>query len=89
MDGCSVSALANAVDMERTTLVRTLKPLEARNLINDTSESGVRSRKLHLTEEGYKLAAQARPLWLQASSEIEQKIGKDNTDILLQLSNLL
>lgn len=89
MDGCSVSALANGIGLERTTLVRTLKPLTARGLICDVSEAGTRSRKLHLTEDGRKIVVKAKPLWVQAQNEIERKIGKENAAVLLQLSEKL
>ncbi|MDO4943494.1 MAG: MarR family winged helix-turn-helix transcriptional regulator [Lachnospiraceae bacterium] len=89
MDGCSVSDLANGVGLERTTLVRTLKPLTARGLISDISEPGTRRRKLHLTEEGLKIVAKAKPLWVEAQNEIEQRIGKENAAVLLQLSEKL
>ena len=89
MDQCSVSDLANGVGLERTTVVRTLKPLTERGLISDVSEPGIRRRKLHLTEEGHKIVAKAKPLWLQAQSEIEQRFGKENAAILLQLTERL
>ncbi|MDO4168325.1 MAG: MarR family winged helix-turn-helix transcriptional regulator [Lachnospiraceae bacterium] len=89
MDGCSVSDLANGVGLERTTLVRTLKPLTDRGLISDISEPGTRRRKLHLTEEGRKIVTKAKPLWVRAQNEIEQRIGKENAAVLLQLSEKL
>lgn len=89
MDGCSVSDLANGVGLERTTLVRTLKPLMERSFISDISEPGTRRRKLHLTEEGRKIVAKAKPLWTQAQNEIERRIGKEQAAVLLQLSEKL
>lgn len=89
MDCCSVSDLADGVGLERTTLVRTLKPLIARGLISDVSEPGTRRRKLHLTEEGSKVVVKAKPLWVQAQSEVERRIGKENAAILLHLSEKL
>ena len=54
--GISVSGLAERMNLERTTLVRNLKPLESRRLIRDTAQSG-RSRSLELTEEGKEILA--------------------------------
>lgn len=71
MDCCSVSDLANGVGLERTTVVRTLKPLIKRGFISDISEPETRRRKLHLTEKGCKTVAKAKPLWLQAQDENE------------------
>ena len=49
--GISVSALAETMDLERTTLVRNLKPLEARGLIVDAACKG-RSRSLSAQRGG-------------------------------------
>ncbi len=89
MDGCSVSALADSIGLERTTLVRTLKPLTVRGFVSDISEPGTRSRKMHLTKTGQEIVVQAKPLWLQAQKEIEKKLGKENADFLLQLPERL
>ena len=56
--GISVSALAETMDLERTTLVRNLKPLEARGLIVDAACKG-RSRSLQLSVEGKETFARA------------------------------
>lgn len=89
MDGCSVSALADSIGLERTTLVRTLKPLTVRGFVSDISEPGTRSRKMHLTKKGKDIVVQAKPLWLQAQTEVEKKLGKENADFLLQLPERL
>lgn len=85
----SVSDLANYVGLERTTVVRALKPLMARGLIEDVSMPGRRERALRLTRQGEKLLAEGLPLWETAQAEIERRLGGDKTkelyDILGQL----
>ena len=49
---CSVSELAEYARLERTTVVRALKPLTAKGWIKDLSDEGERKRNLCLTAEG-------------------------------------
>jgi DNA-binding MarR family transcriptional regulator len=74
---CSVSVLAQAVHLERTTLVRTMKPLFLKKLIKDLSEEGERDRQLMVTESGRRCLESARPLWKQAQLKMRQYIGKE------------
>lgn len=80
----SVSGLSEQMDLERTTLVRNLKPLENRGLICDTAQSG-RSRSLVVTEEGKQILETAVSLWQQAQQEFERQMGKERAQLLLQL----
>ena len=82
--GISVSGLADRMNLERTTLVRNLKPLESRGLIRDTAQRG-RSRSLEVTEEGERILSVAISLWQQAQQEFERQVGKPHAQQLLQL----
>ena len=82
--GISVSRLAEQMNLERTTLVRNLKPLENRRLIRDTAQSG-RSRSLELTEEGKQIWTTASSFWQQAQQEFERQMGTEHSQLLLQL----
>ena len=86
---CSVSDLANYVGLQRTTLVRSLKPLFALNYIKDTAKEGKRKREIQLTSFGKNILEQANPLWQKAQDEIEQKIGKENLNFLLEILSSL
>lgn len=81
----SVSDLALAIRLDRTTLVRNLKPLEKKGLVIDNSPEGTRNRQLQLTEGGIKLCDSAEVLWQEAQDYIEQKLGKDNLKNLITL----
>lgn len=83
---CSVSDLASYVGLERTTIVRSLKPLFKLGYIEDVSEKGHRSRKLKVTKMGQQLLEQGKILWGTAQTELEQKIGKEKLE---QLSGIL
>jgi len=83
---CSVSDLAIYVGLERTTLVRSLKPLFKLGYIEDVSEKGRRSRQLKVTEAGQQILNQGELLWIKAQTELEQKVGKEKLE---QLSEIL
>ena len=83
--GISVSALAETMDLERTTLVRNLKPLEARGLIVDAACKG-RSRSLQLSVEGKETFARARIYWQQAQDELEAFLGQEQ---IAELNHLI
>lgn len=76
LEMCSVSDLALCVGLERTTLVRTLKPLFDQALIEDISDVTTRNREIQVTSKGKQLLLQGKPLWEKAQNEIEQKLGE-------------
>lgn len=81
----SVSELAAEIRLDRTTLVRNLKPLEQQGLIHDIAKSGTRSRQLCLTTEGREKIEQAHVYWQQAQAQIEAQLGQEDTEILQAL----
>lgn len=84
-ENCSVSEFSAHVGLERTTLVRTLKPLIDRGLVRDISAAGQRNRILQLTKEGKEVVRQGKPLWERAQKEIERRIGSENVDFLYEI----
>lgn len=89
VEPCSVSTLAAYVGLERTTLVRTLKPMLERGLIADMAASGQRNRVLQLTEQGRMVMQQGVPLWEQAQAETMQCIGEENMQTFLEILDRL
>lgn len=81
----SVSSLALEIRLERTTIVRNLKPLEAREFIIDVATKGARNRQLKLTTKGLEVLEMAEPLWLESQNFIEQYLGKEDMDTLTEL----
>ncbi len=86
LKSASVSELAKRIDLERTTLVRTLKPLLARRLVEDTSSPGTRNSKLRLTEIGEEVLASAIPLWEDAQRVFSERLGEER---LLAFSEIM
>lgn len=75
--GVSASALAQRVGMERTTLLRNLRPVIRDGLARYRSTEAGRSAELELTARGLERLRQARPLWAQAQAALECQLGKD------------
>ena len=89
---CSVSGLAEYVGLERSTLVRNLKPLFAMGYLEDISAPGARSRQIRVTAQGLRAADIAVPLWEEAQNGLMEKIGTENMqafmDVLSELETM-
>jgi len=73
----SLSKLADILGMERTTLIRNLKPLERNGLIEVSSEGYRRVKSVELSNKGIETLSEALPLWRKAQGRLKQKIGDD------------
>jgi DNA-binding MarR family transcriptional regulator len=77
----SVSDLALIIRLDRTTLVRNLKPLEQSGLVEDISIQGTRNRQIKLTTKGIETYKYAEELWEKAQSFLEEYLGGGNIDV--------
>lgn len=85
LEPVSVSDLSLIIRLDRTTLVRNLKPLEKSGFVEDISAEGARNRQLKLTDKGIETYKYAEELWEKAQSFLEEYLGKDNIDIFTTL----
>jgi DNA-binding MarR family transcriptional regulator len=85
MEPVNVTNLAKNMGLDRTTLVRSLKIIENKGLIEDISEDKARNRKLMLSKIGNKKAAKATMLWNDVQKKIESYLGKEDLQKLLEL----
>jgi len=76
-DGATVTALARALGMDRTTLVRNLKPLEQSGFVAQGAGARGNERAISLTAEGRAVLQRARPLWRRAEKEVRALLGGD------------
>lgn len=81
----NVSDLALAMRVDRTTLVRNLKPLESKGFVSDLSAKGTRNRQLKLTDKGLEALEAAEPLWSEAQRFVEQYLGQEDLNALTKL----
>ena len=86
-----VAELANMLSMERTSLVRALKPLEFAGWVVAARPDNGRSFDIKLSARGYKKVAQALPLWENAQAAFEREVGRDQAvrlrDEILKLNS--
>ena len=72
----TINALARELVMDRTTLGRTMLPLERDDLIRiEDGKSDRRSKELHLTKVGADRLRTAGKLWREAQAQFEASFG--------------
>ena len=74
-ESASVSGLATRMGMDRTTLVRNLKPLEAAGWVRYGERRAGKSAALELSAAGRARLRAAIPLWERAQNELEALLG--------------
>ena len=72
----SIKSLADALQMERSTLTRNLRPLEKRGYVELAPERRYRSRVLTLTSAGRAALVSALPLWEGAQRKLKGRVGQ-------------
>ncbi|MCB1324818.1 MAG: winged helix-turn-helix transcriptional regulator [Leptospiraceae bacterium] len=82
--GISLSALADLLVMDRTTLTRNLKPLEKMGYVGFAAPTDRRRRELELTPVGWEALGKAYPYWESAQTEFLKEIGEENSRGLLK-----
>ena len=80
---CSATALAGTMKLERTTLIRNIKPLVDAGLIQDLPEGNRRDRRLVITKAGLKTLETARKLWKKAQTGVKKHIGEEKLEKLI------
>jgi DNA-binding MarR family transcriptional regulator len=76
----SINRLARALDLDRTTMGKNLKPLERDGLVAvGRAAADRRSRVLTLTEAGWARLRQAQPLWRDAQEAFDFANGEQAT----------
>jgi DNA-binding MarR family transcriptional regulator len=78
----TMSALADRMEMDRTTLTRNLKPLADAGLVVVAPGDDARSRIVSLTDRGRDAWTAARELWRQAQDEVNGALGAEQVALL-------
>ena len=74
----TMSELARAMVMDRTSLVRAIKPMQRDGwLKTEPALDEPRKLVLSLTEPGQSKVREARPLWQKAQQEFEAQVGSE------------
>lgn len=85
LDRPSISALAEALGLDRSTLGRNLRVVEGMGLVQMGEGADQRSRQVALTESGEHLLERGAPLWEQAQQELARRLGDGKRAALMLL----
>lgn len=81
--GIAMQELSEQMVMDRTTLVRALKPLSRDGYIQQLPDpANTRKLVFTLTEEGQQKYAEAHEHWMQAQAEFDASFGKTRADAM-------
>jgi DNA-binding MarR family transcriptional regulator len=84
-----ITALAERLGMDPTTLNRSLKPLEAEGLVTNADvPTDRRVRAVSITAQGTAKLREAVPLWRKAQGQIDEALGLSTTVALNGLLEL-
>lgn len=78
----TISALAQAMLLDRTALSRNLDPLVARSLVAVAPGRDARTRDIALTAAGRRALAAGVPHWAVAQERVARHIGRERLDAL-------
>jgi DNA-binding MarR family transcriptional regulator len=73
----SLVQLADRLEMDRTTLTRSLKPMLKQGWVAETHGEDARHRLLELTLEGKRFRQHAQASWREAQLALETLLGRD------------
>ena len=85
LDQPSISSLAEAMGLDRSTLGRNLRVLEGEGLVTLVEGEDMRNRIVLLTETGRERLAVALPAWEAAQQRLIDRLGAEKREILLKL----
>ena len=81
----SISALAQEMALDRSTLGRNLQVLRRRGLIRLGDAADLRERSIELTPRGAALLEKAIPRWERAQRKVEDLLGPEGVSDLFRL----
>ena len=85
LDRPSITSLAEAMGLERSTLGRNLRVLEAEGLVRLADGDDQRNRLVLLSEAGRARLEAAHPAWQQAQQQLVEQLGEGQRDELVRL----
>ena len=77
LNGPTLSELAQASELERSTLGRNIKVLQKLGLVATQAGEDARTRTIHITPEGKRAFDLAAPKWFAVQDELLQRLGHD------------
>ncbi len=81
-----INALAEEMELDRTTLARNLRPLEREGLIALSAGNDKRVVEVALTRSGRAAVAHASPLWAKAQQDLAKRLGAKRVEQLREIA---
>lgn len=85
LGSCSTSELAEAVGLDRSTLVRNLKVLMQRGWIEDSASRTSRAHAYTLTQEGLEVREKAKACWERLQEQVVEKVGSEKMAVFFEV----
>ncbi|MNL70956.1 MarR family protein [compost metagenome] len=85
LDQPSISTLAEAMGLDRSTLGRNLRVLEGEGLVTLVEGEDMRNRIVKLTDAGAERLKAALPAWEAAQQRLIDRLGAEKRETLLKL----
>ena len=82
----NITHWSEQVGLDRSTMVRNIKPLQSRGLIEGAEGHG---RAFALSEKGQHALDTATVIWQQMQEKMEQFLGKEDADAILRIGSRL
>lgn len=83
----NITCWAERVGLERSTMVRNIRVLSEHGWVAERPEG--HGKQFALTECGQAVLSEAIPLWEAAQSNLEEFLGKEDTDAILRIGGKL
>ena len=89
-EAVSIASLSRLLGMDRSTLTRNLRPLEAKGLVVLGPEGHHRSRTLSITSKGDQLVRKALPIWEKTQQNLRDELKKPHwTNLHAELDHVI
>lgn len=85
---CSLTALAEASGLDRTTLNRNLRPLQEAEMVASASGTDQRARIVQITDRARAAMRVAVPHWRAAQARIDAALGRDRETLFAILDRV-
>lgn len=89
MGEATIGGLSNFLVMDQTTVTRSVNLLKKANYVEVVKGEDRRQRIIALTTEGKKILKSSYPLWLEAQTDLWEKLGDEKATLLLELTQTL
>lgn len=85
LGACNKSELARFSRLDRTTIIRSLRALLEKGLVEDTVDADGKIQGVRLTEDGRSAIAAGMPAWKSAQRRIRSILGEEHLAVLKQI----